>query len=287
VPLWPEEHAVLGKCRRIATELTEPRTTWQLVPMSGRHWRQGVPVRALSDVHIEMRAEVLREAPPMSSPRIAGQDEWFAARKRLLVKEKELTRARDALSAERRQLPMVKVDKDYVFAGPDGDASLLDLFEGRRQLIVHHIMFDPSWDEGCTSCRRHIRDLGHLPHLHEKDTSLCLISRAPQSKIEPYRSRMGWAIPYYSSFDNDFSFDFHATLDDTVTPLQINFRTKAEHTEAVGPLDIWGSELPAVLVFLRNGDDVFHTYSTFARGLDGLPFTLNYLDLTPLGRQDG
>jgi predicted dithiol-disulfide oxidoreductase (DUF899 family) len=223
----------------------------------------------------------------MSTPNVVGQDEWLAARRRLLIKEKELTLARDALSAERRQLPMVKVEKEYVFDGPDGMASLLDLFEGRRQLIVHHLMFDPSWDEGCSSCRRQVRDLGYLPHLHEKDTSLCLISRAPQSKIDPYRRRMGWTVPYYSSFDNDFSFDFHATLDETVTPIQINFRTKAEHEEAVGPWDIWGSELPGVTVFRRSGDDIFHTYSAFARGLDGLLFTLNYLDLTPLGRQDG
>ncbi len=222
----------------------------------------------------------------MSLPKVVSREEWLDARKEFLRKEKEFTLARDALNAERRELPMVEVDKDYVFEGPDGKVRLLDMFEGRRQLIVHHVMFDPSWDEGCGSCRFQIRDLGHLPHLHEKNTTLALVSRAPYPKIAAYRERMGWTVPYYSSYGDDFNYDYHATLDESVTPLLINFRTKEEHEAAVGPWDIWGTELPGLSVFLREGDQVFHTYSTYARGLDILLFTLNYLDLTPLGRQD-
>lgn len=221
-------------------------------------------------------------------PRIVSPDEWLTARKAFLVKEKEFTRARDALNAERRALPMVEVEKEYVFEGPDGKATLPDLFDGRRQLIVQHVMFDPAWDEGCPSCRHAIRDLGHLPHLHEKDTTLVLVSRAPQDKIETYRRRMGWTVPYYSSFGGDFNYDFHVTLDEAEAPLLINFRTRAEHEEAVGPWDAGSREIPGVSVFLRGeGDRVFHTYSTYLRGLDILLFTLNYLDLTPLGRQEG
>ncbi|WP_103343322.1 DUF899 domain-containing protein [Amycolatopsis sp. CA-126428] len=222
----------------------------------------------------------------MSLPQVVSREEWLGARREFLRKEKEFTRARDALNAERRELPMVEVDKDYVFEGPDGKIRLLDMFEGRRQLIVHHVMFDPSWDEGCGNCRFQVRDLGHLPHLHEKDTTLALVSRAPYPKIAAYRERMGWTVPYYSSYGDDFNYDYHATLDESVTPLLINFRTKEEHEAAVGPWDIWGTELPGLSVFLREGDQVFHTYSTYARGLDILLFTLNYLDLTPLGRQD-
>jgi predicted dithiol-disulfide oxidoreductase (DUF899 family) len=222
----------------------------------------------------------------MSLHKVVSREEWLDARREFLRKEKEFTRARDALNAERRELPMVEVDEDYVFEGPDGKIRLLDMFEGRRQLIVHHVMFDPSWDEGCGSCRFQIRDLGHLPHLHEKNTTLALVSRAPYPKIAAYRERMGWTVPYYSSYGDDFNYDYHATLDESVTPLLINFRTKEEHEAAVGPWDIWGTELPGLSVFLREGDQVFHTYSTYARGLDILLSTLNHLDLTPLGRQD-
>ncbi|MYT78979.1 Predicted dithiol-disulfide oxidoreductase, DUF899 family [Streptomyces sp. MnatMP-M77] len=222
-----------------------------------------------------------------SLPRIVSPQEWLAARREFLVREKEFTRARDALNAQRRELPMVAVEKDYVFEGPDGDVGLLDLFEGRRQLIVHHVMFDPSWDEGCSSCRFQIRDLGHLPHLHERGTSLALVSRAPYAKIQRYKERMGWSVPYFSSYGSHFNYDFHATLDESKQPLLINFRTKEEHEEAVGPWDVWGHELPAVSVFLSEGDTIYHTYSSFSRGLDILIFTLNYLDLTPLGRDGG
>jgi predicted dithiol-disulfide oxidoreductase (DUF899 family) len=219
-------------------------------------------------------------------PRIAGHTEWLTARRELLRAEKELTRARDALSARRRELPMVRVEKDYRFEGAGGPAGLADLFEDRRQLIVYHAMFDPAWDDGCSSCRTFVNDLGHLPYLHAKDTTLVLVSRAPQAKLGPYRERMGWDVPYYSSGGSDFNYDFHATLDEAVTPLLINFRDRAEHEAAVGPWDVWGHELPGLSVFLCEGDEVFHTYSTFSRGLDQLIPVLNFLDLTPLGRQE-
>jgi predicted dithiol-disulfide oxidoreductase (DUF899 family) len=223
----------------------------------------------------------------MTLPKVASREEWLAARKELLAKEKQLTKARDQLNAERRALPMVEMDKEYVFEGPAGKATLLDMFEGRRQLIIYHFMFDPSWDAGCASCTGHVRDLGYLPHLHERDTTMALISRAPISKIEAYRERMGWTIPWYSSYGNDFNYDFHVTLDETKTPIEINFRSKEEHEKAVGPWDIWSGELPAISVFLRDGDSVYHTYSAYSRGLDLLAFSRVYLDLTPLGRQDG
>jgi predicted dithiol-disulfide oxidoreductase (DUF899 family) len=221
----------------------------------------------------------------MNVPKVVNAADWLIARREFLDREKAFTLARDELTAARRELPMTAVDKEYVFGGPDGDRSLLDLFEGRRQLILHHVMFDPSWDEGCSSCRRQIRDLGYLPHLYEHDTSLALVSRAPADKIAAYKRQMGWTVPYYSSFGSDFNYDFHVTLDESIEPVQINFRTKAEHEHAVGPWDIWGTELPAVSVFLRDDDDnIFLTYSAFARGLDILMFHLNYLDLTALGR---
>lgn len=219
-----------------------------------------------------------------SLPPVVSRDEWLAARVRLLAKEKDATRARDALSAERRQLPMVRVDKEYVFDSPRGKVTLADMFDGRRQLIIHHVMFDPSREAGCPHCRSSINDLGYLPHLHEKNTTLALVSRAPQKKIDAYKADMGWDIPYYSSYGSDFNYDFHVTLDEEVTPVVYNYRTKAEHEQYAMPWYTNG-ELPGVSVFLREGDALYHTYSTYARGVDNLLFSLNYLDLTPLGRQ--
>ena len=221
----------------------------------------------------------------MTLPKIASQDEWLAARKQLLDKEKEATRVRDALSGERRELPMVEVEKDYVFDGPGGPVRLLDMFDGRRQLIVHHFMFDPSWDVGCSSCTSLVADRGDPAYLHARDTSLVLISRAPLEKLEVYRERMGWTVPWYSSFGSDFNYDFHVTMDESVVPLEFNYRDKAEH-ERAGTLVYLAGEQPGVSVFLRDGDRVFHTYSTFARGVESLSPTAGFLDLTPLGRQD-
>ncbi|HUP00967.1 MAG TPA: DUF899 domain-containing protein [Gemmatimonadota bacterium] len=210
-------------------------------------------------------------------PQVVSQDEWLATRKEFLAREKEFTRQRDALNAERRRLPMVKIDKDYAFEGPDGKASLLDLFEGHRQLIVYHFMFDPSWDEGCPSCSLLVDNIGHLSHLHARDTSLVVISRAPIDKIEAYKARMDWKFPWYSSFGSDFNYDFHVTIDASVVPAEYNYASLD---------DDWTGEVPGISVFLREGTNVFHTYSSYARGGDLLLGTYNYLDLTPLGRQE-
>jgi predicted dithiol-disulfide oxidoreductase (DUF899 family)/ketosteroid isomerase-like protein len=221
----------------------------------------------------------------MSRPGIVSRVEWLGARKALLAKEKEFTRQRDALNSERRRLPMVRVDQDYVFEGPHGPARLLDLFEGRQQLIVYHFMFDPSWDAGCPSCSFLTDNIGHLAHLHARKTTLALVSRAPLTKVEAYRRRMGWTIPWYSSFGSDFNYDFHVTLDETVAPVEYNYTEKAVLREK-GESYFTHGESHGLSAFLRDGDNVFHTYSAYARGTDLLVGTYNYLDMTALGRQE-
>ncbi len=223
-------------------------------------------------------------ANPASLPTVASREEWLAARKALLQREKELTRQRDAVNAERRRLPMVRIEKDYVFEGPEGEASLLDLFDGRRQLIVYHFMFEPG-GEACDGCSLFVDNVGHLAHLHARDTSLVLVSRAPLAKIAPFKARMGWTIPWFSSFGSDFNHDFHATLDEAVAPVLYNYRSKAELAEK-GESHFAAGEAHGVSVFLRDGDSVLHTDSAYARGVDLLNGTYNYLDLTPLGRQE-
>ncbi|MEK6252279.1 MAG: DUF899 domain-containing protein [Actinomycetota bacterium] len=220
----------------------------------------------------------------MSLPQVVSREEWLVARKELLAKEKEVTRTRDALNADRRRLPMVEIDKEYVFEGRDGEASLLDLFEGRRQLIVDHFMFDPIWDDGCPSCSGRVDQYGNLAHLHARDTTMAAVSRAPLAKIEPFKARMGWTFPWYSSFGSDFNYDFHVTLDEAVAPIEYNYRDK-EELEQAGSHDPKG-ELHGTSVFLREGDSVFHTYSTYGRGTEQVGGTHYYLDMTALGRQE-
>jgi len=199
--------------------------------------------------------------PPMTSPRVVSREEWLVARQALLVKEKEATRARDRLNDERRQLPMVKMEKGYSFEGPNGQMGLEDLFDGRRQLIVYHFMFDPSWDDGCPSCTYFVDNIpSNLTYLHDSNTSLVLISRAPLAKLESYKTRRGWAFPWFSSFGSDFNYDFNVTDEE--------------------------GEKPGLSVFLRDGEQVLHSYSTTGRGVDILLGTYNYLDMTPLGRQE-
>jgi predicted dithiol-disulfide oxidoreductase (DUF899 family) len=227
----------------------------------------------------------------MGLPEVASRDDWLLARKALLAKEKQLTRQRDALNAERRRLPMVKIEKDYQFEGPAGTASLLDLFDGRRQLIVRHFMFDPSWDEGCSSCSAGADEIadGLLEHLHARDTSMVVVSRAPLAKIEAYKARRGWTFPWYSSFGSDFNYDFHVTLDESVAPVEYNYRTKAEHEQAGTSGYVEGEqpiEGPGQSCFLRDGETVYHTYSSYARGAEMVGGSYYYLDLTALGRQE-
>ena len=226
----------------------------------------------------------------MTLPKIVSQDEWVTARKELLDKEKELTRTRDALNIERRNLPMVPVEKDYVLDGPGGPTHLLDLFEGRRQLIIYHFMFDPEWEDGCPSCTAGTDELsaGFFEHLHTRDTSYALVSRAPLAKLERWKAKRGWDIPWYSSFGTDFNYDFGVTIDESVGPGEYNFRTKAEF-EARGS-DFFDSdqafEMPGRSCFLQVDGRVFHTYSQYARGLESTGGSYYFLDLTALGRQE-
>jgi predicted dithiol-disulfide oxidoreductase (DUF899 family) len=213
----------------------------------------------------------------MTLPEIATRNQWLRARTELLGREKEMTRARDALNADRRRLPMVEITKPYVFHGPDGDLSLLDLFEGRRQLIVGHFMFDPDWDEGCSSCSAGCDEVsqGLLDHLHKRDTTLAYVSRAPLEKLERWKAHKGWSFPWYSSHGSDFNYDFDVTLDRTVKPPVYNYR----------PIDMEG-EMPGQSHFLRDGERVFHTYSNYARGAEMTGGSYYWLDLTALGRQE-
>jgi predicted dithiol-disulfide oxidoreductase (DUF899 family) len=225
----------------------------------------------------------------MTLPDIVSPEEWRAARVELLAEEKAMTRARDSLNTKRRRLPMVKVEKDYRFQGPDGEVGLLDLFEGRRQLIVQHFMFDPDWEKGCPSCTAGVDEIndGLLDHVRSRDTTYAAVSRAPIDKIEKYKAERGWSIPWYSSFGTDFNYDFHVTLDESVAPPEYNYRTKEEWAEHGDPgLGEKSSEAPGYSVFLRDGDEVFHTYSMYARAAETLGGSYYFLDITPLGRQE-
>jgi predicted dithiol-disulfide oxidoreductase (DUF899 family) len=197
-------------------------------------------------------------------PRIVSAGQWQAARDKLLAKEKAATRARDQLAAERRRLPMVRIEKDYVFEGPSGKARLVDLFEERRQLILYHFMFAPDvpgWPEaGCDGCSFFVDQIGHLSHLHARDTSFVLVSRAPLAQIEAYKKRMGWGVPWFSSHGGDFNADFGVTIGE--------------------------GETFGLSVFLRDGGDVFRTYFSSGRGVEALGSTWTFLDLTPFGRQE-
>lgn len=225
-------------------------------------------------------------------PEIVSRDEWTAARKELLAAEKEALRAKDALNTRRRQLPMVRVEKAYVFDGPDGERTLLDLFEGRRQLIVQHFMFSPDWEDGCGSCTAAIDELsdGLFRHLAARSTSYAIIGRAPLAKLEKYRAKRGWSVPLHSSHGSDFNYDFHVTIDESVAPIEFNYRTPDE-LRAAGmdwllDTDNQPMEQPGMSCFLRVGDEVFHTYSTFARGTEQSGGSYGFLDMTALGRQE-
>lgn len=226
----------------------------------------------------------------MSLPMIVTRDTWLAARKELLQREKEMTRQRDALNIDRRNLPMVEIEKDYVFAGPNGEARLIDMFEGRPQLIIYHFMFDPEWEDGCSSCTAGTDELspGFFEHLRTRDTSYAMVSRAPLTKLERWKAEKGWDIAWYSSFGTDFNYDFGVTIDESVAPAQYNFRTKAEF-EAMGS-DFFESrqsfEMPGRSCFLQVDGRVFHTYSQYARGLESTGGSYYFLDLTALGRQE-
>lgn len=219
-------------------------------------------------------------ASPAQEHEIVSRDEWVAARKRLLVKEKDYTRLGDELSAERRRLPWVKIEKQYVFEGPNGRETLSDLFDGRSQLIVYHFMFGPGWKEGCDGCS-FLADHFDGPNLHLKhhDVTLIAVSRAPFAELQPFRQRMGWRFKWVSSYGSDFNYDFHvsATEDELARgEMEYNYETVKAHPE-----------LPGLSVFYKDAaGDIFHTYSTYARGGDALIGAHHFLDLTPKGRNE-
>jgi predicted dithiol-disulfide oxidoreductase (DUF899 family) len=211
---------------------------------------------------------------------VVSQEEWLAARKAHLVREKELTRVRDQLSAERRALPWTRVEKRYLFEGPHGKQTLAELFDGRSQLIVYHFMLGPGWEQGCPSCSflsDHIH--GALVHLAHRDVTLVAISRAPLPEIEVFKKRMGWRFPWLSSFGSDFNADYHVSFSEDEL-------AKGDVYYNYGMVEGY-DELPGLSVFYKDPDGaVFHTYSTYARGLDMLVGTYNYLDLVPKGRDE-
>ena len=218
-------------------------------------------------------------------PPIVTDVDWLSARTGHLAREKALTRELDRLRAERRRLPMVKVEKDYVFDGQEGRRTLLELFAGQRQLIVYHFMFDPKWEKGCAGCTGHIDALGDLSMLGQRNTTFVTISRAPLPKLAAYQAARGWDIRWYSSYGCDFNYDFHVTLDEKVLPIEYNYRSKAE-MEARSGSSAPSGELPGVSVFFRLDDEIFHTYSTYARGTENITNAYELLDVTPYGRQE-
>ena len=222
----------------------------------------------------------------MDSPEVVTHSEWLEVRKALLAKEKEFMRLRDELSADRRRLPMVEIEKDYRFFGADGELGLAGLFEGRGQLLIYHFMWLAEQHAGCPSCSYLVDNIGHLSHLHARDTTLALVSRGPLDDLEDYRRRMGWNIPWYSSLGSDFNYDFHVTIDGDVAPVEYNYRDGADLARRDPAWQDWKGELPGTSAFLREGDRVFHTYSSYARAGDTLIGTYNWLDLTARGRQE-
>ncbi|MGA9603627.1 MAG: thioredoxin family protein [Methyloceanibacter sp.] len=216
----------------------------------------------------------------MEPHKIVSREEWTSARKALLAKEKEFTRARDRLSAERRTLPWVKVDKAYVFDTPQGKKTLAELFDGRSQLIVYHFMLGPEWDEGCPSCSFLADHFdGANMHLAQRDVTFIAISRAPLAEIEAFKRRMGWHFPWVSSFGNDFNFDYHVSFAEDQVGKDGDYNYEQQ--------EIVSDEMPGASVFYKDADGtVFHTYSAYARGLDILLGAYNFLDLTPKGRDE-
>ena len=226
-------------------------------------------------------SSVKKEATLSQRPPVVTQAEWLDARKELLAREKEFSRSRDELSRRRRELPWMKVEQDYVFDGSNGKESLADLFQGHSQLIVYHFMLGPGWEEGCKSCS-YLADHfdGANWHLPQRDVALAVISRAPLSEIDPYKQRMGWRFKWLSSHSNSFNFDYHVSFtkeEEAQGEVYYNYEMGAFVSE----------ELPGLSVFYRDENgDIFHTYSTYARGLDALIGTYNFLDLVPKGRDE-
>jgi len=214
--------------------------------------------------------------------RIATREKWIAVRKKLLVKEKQLTRLADKLSRERRALPWEAITKEYVFDGPNGRETLAQLFDGRSQLVVYHFMFSPDWDAGCPHCSRWADNFnGIIAHLNQRDVSMVAVSRAPYEKLAAYRQRMGWTFKWVSSFGNDFNFDFNVSF----TPEEVK-RKKAFYNFKTQDPGV--DEREGVSVFAKDAKGkVYRTYSTFARGIETLNLDYKYMDIVPKGRDEG
>lgn len=220
--------------------------------------------------------------------KIATQDEWRDARLQLLAREKELSKHAAEIAKERSELPLVPIDEDYKFTATDGtQVSLNQLFQGHRQLIVQHVMFNPSWDTACSSCSFVIDQMPrHVEHLNARNTHLVLVSRAPYEKLAAFQKRMGWDhVQWYSSNGSNFNYDFHVSMDENIKPVEYNYRSKTELDE-MGQSYYGKGEQQGFTVFLKDGDQICHSYSCYARGSDRLYTTYNLLDMTPLGRQD-
>ncbi len=214
---------------------------------------------------------------------VVSREEWLEARRSLLSKEKEATHLRDKVNAERMALPWVKVEKDYMFDTPQGPKSLADLFDGRSQLMVYHFMFGPEWEAGCPGCSFLADHLdGTLAHLNHHDVTLVSVARAPLAKIEAYKTRMGWKFPWVSSFGSDFNFDYHVSF----TPEDLAKDKVFYNFTSVAP-DEANDELPGLSAFYKNEKgEVFHTYSSYARGAEEILGTLMILDHAPKGRNE-
>jgi predicted dithiol-disulfide oxidoreductase (DUF899 family) len=224
----------------------------------------------------------------MTDRKTGTRGEWRAARLDLLQAEKELTRRGDEVARQRRELPWVRIDKDYRFDTERGEATLPDLFGGRSQLLVYHFMLDPEWDEGCPSCSG-IADGFDTTYLHllNHDVAFTAVSRAPLAKLLPYRDRMGWSFPWASSAPSDFNYDFHVTIDPAVAPVEYNYRNQAQLEEADIAWREWSGEQPGMSAFALEDGVVYHTYSAYSRGLDSLWTMWQWLDRAPLGRNEG
>lgn len=211
---------------------------------------------------------------------IVSTDEWLKVRKILLEQEKEFTKQRDKMTAQIRALPWHKVEKDYAFHGPEGKLGLLDLFEGKSQLAVYHFMFGPDWEQGCKSCSFGADGFQGIPiHLAHRDLSFVVVSRAPLAKIDQFKRRMGWTFPWVSSFESDFNFDFGVSFTDEDERVD-----RAIYNYKVG--SYMSDEMPGASFFCQRSNEVFHTYSTYGRGLDLLLSAYNWLDLAPKGRDE-
>ncbi len=224
----------------------------------------------------------------MTSHILGTRKEWLEARLELLEAEKEWTRRGDELARLRRGLPWVPVEVDYRFATEGGDASLADLFGRRSQMLVYHFMLGPGWDEGCPSCSA-LADgfAGSIPHFENHDVAFIVASRAPLDEILAYKRRMGWEFPWVSSFGSRFNYDFHVTIDPASAPVEYNYKDHAQLEADDVAWRNWSGEQPGMSAFARDGEDVFHTYSAYARGLDGLWTMWQWLDRAPLGRNEG